>query len=1177
MKKKVVIERFPSSKKKVVIEGLPKADIGKRMAEKKANRMQSAWKKDITQYPNSIAYPNQQDSVERDAQGYPVSKRPDEFSMFDWKDTRSKPSGIDNTYYSGADPYVENPKYSDSKSVKNKKGLKNKKRANWDFSNFNVYLPGLNPKYNYLTNKLIGEIGNAKSIFKTGAPMKNQNYLGYNPYYSPFMYGAGGYLPEYGDAGITGFMEQYPRSNDEADLDKEPEFRVGDEGWYESMGRQKQYPIENVNPMGFDSQGNITERVQSINQPDLKKQKDKTKTLKRIKRMGAIGAPLSTLGTIGMEATGDALSFIGDERQSDQFNAMNAQIRAQAPMANVQPTTLPTSFQGDNPLATGAYGGRIKRYAADGMQIKQIGGMGEPNVEVEGEEHIQLPNGFSQEIKGKKHSEGGIPINLPSGTKIFSEKLKVPVKFIQELISVNPEYAFLKNISLPKSGNISYADLAKKFETKKYVDMLNSKDADPIQITTAQLMIQQNNAFLEKLFTLQEQNKLSGVHGPQVQQNAQQEQQEQEAQQAQMQGEQMEQPMMKYGGNVKKMGNGGWKDEWTKKILAHERKAGQPGGLPDTKGIYSDENWTGANASKFQKYIDAVKDEIPGFDSLPDNIKTRLVDYKFNTGRSVSDLLKLTLPEARSSEEKRKRYVDAINTIKLSTISEYLKNNEPSSGDYKNSKWILEQLKNPEFGKIIDHAKEDIYLTTKKGSKDFQENFDKNWFPRTRMWGDLDKLAFNTVSSFPNAPTFTGINPLVTAQPAAQPLALQPITTAENPRVKANYPAINYDQTTETGFKYGQPNQYDWLNWQRAIDESAANRWIDEKTGKRTGFKVPVPGVDTDIESAEKYYGTRDPQSLVNMAYQEQSYDDALDTPQGRKALGEMWEEVGNTNLGKKLGIKVDVKGLSKLNDKDLINVLNKLRPAYIDSQLDYRKTGYITPKAIEKIKKKEEQEADAMRGKTSFVPSEGSAATKGIPFNLGIGLPIPQIDSVYAGDYYKLQPQLEFLKRVTPDYNPATRAMRAMVTNDTDLSGVGMANRQNALANVINQMGDIQNQANLQNIGIEQQEKFGNRASIEQADRINLQGYQNYMGDYLKALGAKGTQEGLRKEAEKNYFSNAIKEANTINALQQAYFPGQYAQGTLGDVLETNPVVKYGGKVKKKVKIKPKLKNSYF
>ena len=106
----------------------------------------------------------------------------------------------------------------------------------------------------------------------------------------------------------------------------------------------------------------------------------------------------------------------------------------------------------------------------------------------------------------------------------------------------------LKSLKLPKTGKVSYADLAKKFETKKYVDLLNSKDADAIQMTTAQLMIQQNNAKLEELFGLQEQNKISGVHGPQVQQNAQQEQQEQEAQQAQMQAEQMEQPMMKYGG-----------------------------------------------------------------------------------------------------------------------------------------------------------------------------------------------------------------------------------------------------------------------------------------------------------------------------------------------------------------------------------------------------------------------------------------------------------------------------------------------------------------------------------------------------------------------------------------------------------------------------------------------------
>ena len=151
------------------------------------------------------------------------------------------------------------------------------------------------------------------------------------------------------------------------------------------------------------------------------------------------------------------------------------------------------------PYETQGYGftGR-NSLAADGMQIKEIGGMGEPNVEVEGDEHIKLPNGFSQEIKGKKHSEGGIPLNLPQGSQIFSEKLKDP------------------------ETKKSYADLAKKYETKKYVDLLNSKDADPIQKATAEMMIKQRTAKLEELFALQEQNKRSGAHGEQVQFNAMQ-------------------------------------------------------------------------------------------------------------------------------------------------------------------------------------------------------------------------------------------------------------------------------------------------------------------------------------------------------------------------------------------------------------------------------------------------------------------------------------------------------------------------------------------------------------------------------------------------------------------------------------------------------------------------------
>ena len=546
MKKKVVIQGVPkSSKKKVVIEGLPKADIGKRMAEKKADRMQSAWDKDIAQYPNSIAYPNQQDSVERDAQGYPVSKRPDEFSMFDWKDTRSKPSGIDNTFYSGTDPYVENPKYSDSKSVENKKGLKNKKNVNWDFSNSNFGLfPLSGGKYaqrgfSYL-NQIPGQIQDAVSVFKTGKPTEKKQYPIYNPYVNAYWnYAEGGYLPKavWGDEWGTS-----------------PGFGATQQSY--SSAPENLQPV-NVPMADYQTEQNATitpsapelnEGMQQINlgqSPDYSNYKSKKqKALETIQKAGAVAAPVASTVLAGYNFAKQGLSDVGSNIANRKAQQAENQLYTQSVFSDAMNVT-PYEEQG--------YGftGR-NALAADGMQIKQIGGMGEPNVEVEGKEHIQLPNGFSQEIQGKKHSEGGIPINLPQGTKIFSEKLKVPVSFLKEAIALDPENQMLKSLKLPKTGKVSYADLAKKFETKKYVDLLNSKDADAIQMTTAQLMIQQNNAKLEELFGLQEQNKISGVHGPQVQQNAQQEQQEQEAQQAQMQGEQMEQPMMKYGGYLPK-------------------------------------------------------------------------------------------------------------------------------------------------------------------------------------------------------------------------------------------------------------------------------------------------------------------------------------------------------------------------------------------------------------------------------------------------------------------------------------------------------------------------------------------------------------------------------------------------------------------------------------------------
>jgi hypothetical protein len=503
--------------------------------------------------------------------------------------------------------------------------------------------------------------------------------------------------------------------------------------------------------------------------------------------------------------------------------------------------------------------------------------------------------------------------------------------------------------------------------------MLNSKDADPIQITTAQLMIQQNNAFLEKLFILQEQNKISGVHGPQVQQNAQQEQQEQEAQQAQMQGEQMEQPMMKHGGyHLPKAQNGTF-----------------TGINPnvDLKTLRLQES----EKERRNKFLPFAPNEIPTSYGSQLGLESVFSDFENTYG--------VKLPTGTNEQ-------------KLKALREYQ-------------------------SKLTPELTQDYKLNFARGNEALYSEFQKS----------------------------------------------------------KGYKKAKDNQAESQNF-------YDWAKNSGKLTQDYANKGL----------------------WGHEYY------NVAPLKFNSKDeYNTWLQDPD--------WKKVGNY---------------------------------YVDRSADPNQPITYYDVKIPSSKKKEEQEADAMRGKTPLAPSESSATRKGMPFNFGIGLPIPEMDSVYAGDYYKLEPQLEFLKRVTPDYNPATRAMNAMITNATDLSGVGIANRQNAYANFLGQMGDIQNQANLQNIGIERDEKFGNRAAIEQADRINLQGYQNYMDNYLKALGAKGTQQGLRKEAEKKYFANAIKEANTLDALQQAYFPSQYAQGTVGDVLQTS---KYGGKVKKKIKIKPKIK----
>jgi hypothetical protein len=174
----------------------------------------------------------------------------------------------------------------------------------------------------------------------------------------------------------------------------------------------------------------------------------------------------------------------GADTLATQF-IYNPQIRAsEARMLRNQmmPITSPTNFSGmEGDLVSMASGGLINY----------------PNALVEGGEVMQTPDGVTQNITGEKHSDrpdgmGGTLLNLPTNTKIFSKKTKLDKNVVSDILErkVNKK--------------MSPADIAKKFDTKKYEKVLLDPTSDQLAKRTASIMKEKNEASLNKLFAIQE-------------------------------------------------------------------------------------------------------------------------------------------------------------------------------------------------------------------------------------------------------------------------------------------------------------------------------------------------------------------------------------------------------------------------------------------------------------------------------------------------------------------------------------------------------------------------------------------------------------------------------------------------------------------------------------------------
>lgn len=123
------------------------------------------------------------------------------------------------------------------------------------------------------------------------------------------------------------------------------------------------------------------------------------------------------------------------------------------------------------------------------------------NIEAEGGETVltDLNNDglFGlYDIKGPRHSSGGVPLNLPEQSFIFSDTKKMKLGGQD-----------LQAFGIKSRKKMTPADISKKYDLNKYYGAIKDEYADDIQVRSAELMMDKNKNALSKLAFVQESKK----------------------------------------------------------------------------------------------------------------------------------------------------------------------------------------------------------------------------------------------------------------------------------------------------------------------------------------------------------------------------------------------------------------------------------------------------------------------------------------------------------------------------------------------------------------------------------------------------------------------------------------------------------------------------------------------
>lgn len=111
-------------------------------------------------------------------------------------------------------------------------------------------------------------------------------------------------------------------------------------------------------------------------------------------------------------------------------------------------------------------------------ELKPIGKGIQPNAELEGNEFLQFPDGKIQKVEGRSHKKSGVKMNIPDGTKILSNKLKLSASNVKEI---------KEQFDIKLNTNTTFAKAQDKFDKKLGIKELNEEQEKQIKELEKQL------------------------------------------------------------------------------------------------------------------------------------------------------------------------------------------------------------------------------------------------------------------------------------------------------------------------------------------------------------------------------------------------------------------------------------------------------------------------------------------------------------------------------------------------------------------------------------------------------------------------------------------------------------------------------------------------------------------